>query len=68
VEKVDEARRAFVFEIFLSLTGDVIKARRMADLLFAMLIGSTMALPRYSVQRVSVLYAEFKRLYGLESG
>lgn len=65
VEQVDEARRAFVYQIFLSLTGDVIQARRMADLLFAMLIGGIMAMPPYSTQRVAVLYAEFKRLYGL---
>jgi AcrR family transcriptional regulator len=66
LEKVDEARREFVFQIFLSLSGDVIQAGRMADLLFAMQIGSSMALPRYSPQRVAVLYAEFKRLYGIE--
>ncbi len=65
VGKVDEARRALIFQIFLSLTGDVIQARRMADLLLAMLIGGIMAMPRYSTQRVAVLYAEFKRLYGL---
>jgi AcrR family transcriptional regulator len=67
VEKVDDVRRAFVSQVFLSLTGDVIQARRMADLLFAMLVGSIMALPRYSPQRVAVLYAEFKRLYGLDN-
>ncbi len=66
VEKVDEARRDFVYQMFLSLTGDVIPAGRMADLLFAMRIGSIMALPRYSPQRLAVLYAEFKRLCGLE--
>lgn len=65
VEKVDEARRDFIFQVFLSLTGDVIQAQRMADLLFTMLTGSIMALPRYSSERVAILYAEFKRLYGL---
>jgi AcrR family transcriptional regulator len=65
VEKVDAVRRDFVFQVFLSLTGDDIQAGRMADLLLAMLIGSIMILPRYSSQQVSVLYAEFKHLYGL---
>lgn len=65
VEKVDEVRRAFVFQIFFSLTGDMIMARHMADILFTMLIGSVMALPRYSPERVSILYAEFKRIYRL---
>jgi AcrR family transcriptional regulator len=66
VEKVDELRRAFVFQIFFSLTGDMIQARHMADILFTMLIGCIMALPRYSSERVSILYAEFKRIYGLQ--
>jgi len=39
----------------------------MANVLFTMLIGCIMALPRYSSERVSILYAEFKRLYELEN-
>lgn len=68
VEEVDANRHDFMFQIFLSLTGDVIRARRMADIFFTMLIGSSMALPRYSSERFSILYSEFKRLYELKTG
>lgn len=67
VEKVDELRQEFVFQIFLALTGNAIQAQRMADILFTMLIGSIMALPRYSPERVTILYNEFKRLYDLDN-
>jgi AcrR family transcriptional regulator len=67
VEKVDAHRRESVYQIFLAMTADVIQAQRMADLLFTMLIGSIMALPRYSPERVAILYTEFKRLYGLRT-
>ena len=67
VEKVDENRRSFVYQIFLSLTGDMNRSRRMADILVTMLVGSIMALPRYSPWQAAMLYTEFKRLYDLEN-
>lgn len=66
VEQVDQARRAFLLNVFRPLTGDESQARLMADMLFAMAIGSITALPRLSPDRVLDLCREFKRLYGLE--
>jgi AcrR family transcriptional regulator len=65
VEKVDDFRRKFVFEVFNSLTKDEQQAGLMADMLFTMTIGSMTSLPRVSPERVLELYRELKRLYRL---
>jgi AcrR family transcriptional regulator len=66
VERVDIVRRQFLQQVFKQLSVDPAQASRMADMLFSVLIGSLTALPRLPVERVMALYAEFKRLYGLE--
>lgn len=66
VEQVDRLRRDFLRWVFHSLIADEAQAQQMADLLFALLIGSLSALPRYTPKQTRALYAEFKRLYGLD--
>lgn len=68
VERVDAVRRLFLQKVFEQLNADPAQASRMADMLFSILIGSLSALPRLPVERVMALYAEFKRLYDLETG
>ncbi len=65
VERVDAVRRGFVLEVFRSTVGDEQQAGLMADMLFALTIGSLTSLPRISPERVLDLYREFKRLYNL---
>ena len=65
VEQVDSMRQEFVLKVFQSVVRDDNSAKLMADMLAVMLIGSMMVLPRMSPERVSDLYREFKRLYGL---
>lgn len=65
VELVDMVRHNFVRKIFEEVKQDTHQAALMADILFAILIGSMMTLPRIPSERVKNLYQEFKRLYGL---
>ena len=65
VEKVDAARRDFVLDVFRALTENERQSQLMADMLFALSIGSITVLPRIPAERVLDLYREFKRLYGL---
>jgi AcrR family transcriptional regulator len=67
VELVDAVRRAFVQDVFRPLATGEAQAQLMADLLFAVMIGTITALPRLPAQRVLELYHEFKRLYGLDA-
>ena len=67
VQRVDAARRGFLLHTFRALTGDEEKARLMADMLFAILIGCLTTLPRVPVERVQELYNEFKQLYQIET-
>ena len=66
VEIVDAARREFVLNVCRAVTKDERQSMLMADMLFAISIGSITALPRIPAERVLDLYREFKRLYGLE--
>lgn len=68
VEQVDAIRQEFVFRVFRSVVGNDQSARVMTDMFSAMLVGSMMVLPRLSPDRVTQLYLEFKRLYGLVDG
>jgi AcrR family transcriptional regulator len=63
VEKVERTRKDFVLKVFRSLTGDEDKAQMMTDILFTMMVGSIIALPRIPSSRVVEMYTEFKRLY-----
>lgn len=65
VEQVDAVRQEFVFKVFRSFVESDRAARMMTDMLSVMLVGSMMVLPRMSPERVTQLYREFKRLYGL---
>ncbi|MCJ7625721.1 MAG: TetR/AcrR family transcriptional regulator [Anaerolineaceae bacterium] len=66
VEGVDAVRLGFVRKVFRSMVRDETQAQMMADMLFAMMIGSIMALPRIPSGRVLDMYKEFKRLYRLD--
>ena len=65
VEQVDAVRRGFVQEVFSATVEDEEQARIMADMLFAMTIGSLTTMPRIPSEKVIELYREFKRLYQL---
>jgi AcrR family transcriptional regulator len=65
VEQVDSVRQEFVFTVFRSLVESDQAARLMTDVFSSMLVGSMMVLPRIPADRVTQLYLEFKRLYGL---
>ena len=65
VERIDHFRRQFLLEVFRSLEVSESDAQLMADMLYAITIGSMATLPRVPPGRVLELYQEFKRLYGL---
>lgn len=65
VERVDAVRRKFVLNVFQSLFESEVQARMMADILFAITIGSITAIPSIPPERVLEMYMEFKHLYGL---
>jgi AcrR family transcriptional regulator len=67
VASIDQDRHAFASNIFWVVSGNAQQATLMADMLFAILIGSITAIPRIEPRRVLDLYAEFKRLYGLDA-
>jgi hypothetical protein len=60
VEQVDAVRRDFVLKDFQPMISDETQAQLMADMLFAMTIGSITAMPRIPTERVLEMYQEFK--------
>jgi len=66
VAQADTVRYDFLRGVFLKIVNDEVQANLMADILFTLLIGSLSVIPRFSAEQVVNLYAEFKRLYGLE--
>jgi AcrR family transcriptional regulator len=67
VEKVDAARREFILTVFRTVTENEHQSQLMADMLFALSIGSITALPSIPAKRVLEIYREFKTLFGLDA-
>lgn len=62
---IDQQRMAYAEKQFAAHTGDDAQARRMAQLLYCIIVASDQIMPPIQGDDFAALYAEFKRLYGL---
>lgn len=63
VERVDQARVAYLEQIALEITGDATRARQLAEIAYAVFVGGQQILPQISRERLLELYGELDRLY-----
>jgi AcrR family transcriptional regulator len=64
---VDEQRISYVKMLCTQISGETSQGLLMAEMIYAILVGSEQIIPPLSPNRLKLLYDEFMRLYGIKS-